>query len=159
MIFSADVTEVLNSQGYWASYNMPYFDDIHQLSGVPDTNITSHDYCPRANIFRRDQGNAISWEDMKHLMRYNDYLNDPLSMGLPNFAISGRFDLIPVVGPALGGTDAKITSADLFWQGDSWLYCGPPNEQVPAFSWDSRRWDDVSHVGVPITDDFEWVLI
>ena len=35
-------------------------------------------YSPRANIFRRDQGGASSVEDLKHLMRSNDYEHDKL---------------------------------------------------------------------------------
>eukprot|EP01105_Mastigella_eilhardi_P013648 TRINITY_DN3107_c0_g1_i2.p2 TRINITY_DN3107_c0_g1~~TRINITY_DN3107_c0_g1_i2.p2 ORF type:complete len:220 (+),score=49.09 TRINITY_DN3107_c0_g1_i2:944-1603(+) len=158
-VHAADMTQVLNDQGYWASYNIPYFEDIFDLCALPKhLNATSHDFCPRANIFRRDQAGVTSLAAAQKLMRYNDYQNDPLSEGLPNFAISARFDLIPVVGIPLGGVDAKITTHELFAQGKTWLYCGPSNEQVPPFDWSNRKWKDIAHEGVPVTDDFEWVL-
>eukprot|EP01106_Pelomyxa_sp_JSP_P016421 TRINITY_DN6117_c0_g1_i5.p1 TRINITY_DN6117_c0_g1~~TRINITY_DN6117_c0_g1_i5.p1 ORF type:complete len:242 (+),score=32.84 TRINITY_DN6117_c0_g1_i5:985-1710(+) len=157
-LHSADVTDVLNAQGYWASYNIPYFDDIWEASGMPPgTNATSHNNCARANIFRRNQTAVHTLGELQELMRYNDYLHDPLSLGMPTFAIAGRFDLIPVVGETLGAIDVKITTSELMRKGGCWLYCGPPNEQVPSFSW--RRWSSVSHVGVPETDNFKWVLV
>lgn len=107
------MTSTLTQEGYWASYNIPYFEDIFNMTGLPrHMNISSHDYCPRANIFRRDQGSVTTLEDLEELMRYNDYENDPLSLGMPNFAISARFDLIPIVGTEIGGVDAKVKYND-----------------------------------------------
>jgi hypothetical protein len=36
LIRAADVTQVLRQQGYWASYNVPYFEDIFKASGNED---------------------------------------------------------------------------------------------------------------------------
>ena len=77
-----DMTSVLRSQLYWPSYNVPYFSAIFQLSGQADMMITdeeyasiySYDQCPRARIFRRDQGNVTDINSMIKLMRSNNYL-------------------------------------------------------------------------------------
>ena len=57
---SADQTQVLR-EGYWASYNVPFYEQVFELSGYADMVKThgqdlSHDLAPRAKIFRRDQG-------------------------------------------------------------------------------------------------------
>lgn len=40
--------------------------------------LGSPQIAPRASIFRRDQGGVANLEDLKRLMRYNDYKNDPV---------------------------------------------------------------------------------
>jgi hypothetical protein len=84
----ADVTKVIRDQGYWASYNAPYFPEIFSLSGnlwMERQFGTFYSYTKyaRAEIFRRNQSMVTDLESMKRLMRYNDYLNDPLS-DIPN---------------------------------------------------------------------------
>ena len=91
-VAAADMTHAL-WLGYWPSFNVPYFSDIYQASAYPDfANKTRHrgngtEYdmpvnwlspviSPRAMIFRRDQGGVASLDDLKGLMRYNDYRND-----------------------------------------------------------------------------------
>ena len=55
-----DQTDILQA-GYWASYNIPFYEDIFIRSGysaaveVYGTEF-SFQLCPRAKIFRRDQG-------------------------------------------------------------------------------------------------------
>ena len=46
-----------NDQGFWSSYNIPYFPEIRKLSGYDDQPQTpDNDYynCSRHNIFERD---------------------------------------------------------------------------------------------------------
>lgn len=92
-VTAADLTHAL-WLGYWPSFNVPYFSDIYQASAYPDfANKTHHRdngtasydmpvnwlspvISPRAMIFRRDQGGVESLEDLKNLMRYNDYKHD-----------------------------------------------------------------------------------
>ena len=57
---SADQTQVLR-EGYWASYNIPFYEQVFKLSGYADMvkkhgEDFSHDLAVRAKIFRRDQG-------------------------------------------------------------------------------------------------------
>ena len=53
----------------------------------------SYDLAPRANIFRRDQGNANNFSAFKRLMRSNNYKTDPLSHGHACETICCRGDL------------------------------------------------------------------
>lgn len=72
---SADETAILRD-GYWASYNVPFFEFIYNISGYPEAakkhgpDVT-HQLCPRAKIFRRDQGNVKDLSSMQFIMRYN----------------------------------------------------------------------------------------
>ena len=74
----ADVTEILRD-GYWASYNVPFFERVYNLSGFPEAakkmgpDIT-YQLCPRAKIFRRDEGNVKDLSSMEYIMRYNGML-------------------------------------------------------------------------------------
>ncbi|KAM7298757.1 putative phospholipase B-like 2 [Ixodes scapularis] len=125
---SKDVTSVLQKQGYWASYNSPYFQEIIDKSGFPALvkkygDWYSYAKTPRALIFKRDQKKAVDISSVMKLLRYNDFVNDPLSRctscdpphNAAN-AISARGDLNPANGTypfkalshlAYGGTDAK----------------------------------------------------
>ncbi|CAG2178703.1 unnamed protein product, partial [Oppiella nova] len=83
-IHSADVTPVLRSQGYWASYNVPYFQDIYQISGNEDLSrklgpYYSYNLTARALIFKREESKVIDLKTLYSLMRYNDFKKDPLS--------------------------------------------------------------------------------
>ena len=55
-----DQTAILR-EGYWASYNVPFYEDVFNISGYPQMEKTmgtqvTHDLAPRAEIFRRDGG-------------------------------------------------------------------------------------------------------
>ena len=58
----ADQTAILR-EGYWASYNIPFYETIYNASGYPTVvkrvgPVATHELYPRAKIFRRDQGNV-----------------------------------------------------------------------------------------------------
>lgn len=63
---------------------------------------------PRANIFRRDQGAVSSLDDMKHLMRYNDYTHDKLSGNHPVASVCSRGDLATSGAVPKGCYDTKV---------------------------------------------------
>jgi hypothetical protein len=63
---------------------------------------------PRANIFRRDQGNVHALDDLKHLMRYNDFENDALSNGQPVASVCSRGDLAKKGAIPKGCYDTKV---------------------------------------------------
>jgi len=73
------VQEIYNATGY------PEF--IKELSETDPLKYSSaiswlkHQTCPRAQIYRRDQGKVSSLEDMKQMMRYNDWRRDPVRSG------------------------------------------------------------------------------
>jgi hypothetical protein len=73
--------------GYWASYNNPYYYDIARITGQYELCLEDPNNCyandPRAVIFREHQANVRSVDDLKWLMTLNDYETEPASKGDP----------------------------------------------------------------------------
>ncbi|KYQ94010.1 phospholipase B-like protein [Tieghemostelium lacteum] len=164
---SADVTGIL-SFGYWSSFNIPYFPRFQQLMGYTyyETlygDMASYSLNPRAKIFRRDQNNVESLSDMQAIMLSNMYLTDPYSDGFPGSAIASRYDLYDradnppfFVKIPSGAIDSKVTSSQLASTQLSMAYSGPTvTPDCPPFSFDD--WEDISHLGLPQTFNFDWV--
>lgn len=179
LVMSKDVTPILEDQGYWASYNSPYFKEIFNESGLPALvekygDWYSYDKTPRALMFKRDQEKAVDLRSVMKLMRYNDFTNDPLSRCTgcdPPYsaenAISARSDLNPANGTypfkalgrrAHGGTDAKVANAALFRRQAFYAVSGPTSDDQPPFRWSTSGFDDVSHAGHPDLWDFDPIL-
>ncbi|KAK7480064.1 hypothetical protein BaRGS_00028701, partial [Batillaria attramentaria] len=168
-----DVTEKLINTSYWASYNIPYFQDIFEAMGLPDMvskfgDYFTHDGTPRAKIFRRDHPKVKDVESMTRLMRYNDFMNDPLSRCncTPPYSgdlgISARNDLNLPNGSypfkylqfnLEGGTDMKLTSIGLTRTGDMLAFraiSGPTFDPLPPFRWSTAfNSSSRSHLGQP----------
>ncbi|XP_055555441.1 putative phospholipase B-like 2 [Falco cherrug] len=170
LVVAADQTELLYQQGYWASYNLPYFEEIFNASGNPELvkkygDWFTYDKNPRAQIFRRNQTLVHDLDSMVRLMRSNNYLRDPLSrcrgcdppQNAEN-AISARSDLNPPNGtypfPALrqrchGGTDMKVTSSGLAPAFGLVAASGPAWDDVPPFRWSASPCSTLLHMGHP----------
>jgi len=175
MVTSRDVTDVLKSQGYWASYNNPYFKEIYEASGTPKMvekygDFFSYTETPRAKIFKRDQSSVEDVEDMMKLMRYNDYQHDEFSKCKcdPPYsavsAISSRGDLNPANGtfpfPTLGhrtsaAIDMKLTTLDLFLLQQFIAIGGPTYDPLPPFEFSKSDLKDKPHHGIPDKLEFE----
>lgn len=166
----SDKTEELLNKGYWASYNIPYYVDIFNLSGCKELVEKfgpwfSQDQNPRAQIFRRDQKTVTDVDSMIRLMRYNNFKEDPLSKcegcNPPENgenAISARSDLNPANGTypfgalrqrSHGGTDMKMTSYEMFRDYGMVAVSGPTWDQVPPFQWSTSPYKDLLHMGHP----------
>ncbi|RZF36444.1 hypothetical protein LSTR_LSTR009540 [Laodelphax striatellus] len=150
-----DVTDVLVNQGYWASYNVPYFKEVFERSGYKEAvhvNGTWFSYteAPRAKIFARDQGNLTDMESFMKLMRSNNFKHDPFAFCncTPPYSASGaiaaRRDLNPVDGKGeqvckpYGAIDAKITNHSMFKRYEFTAVVGPTqgtNDELPVFKW------------------------
>ena len=167
-IESGDMTDVLQSQGYWPSYNIPYFPYIFNISGFPEYvakygSWFSYSGSPRAKIFGRDEGKVNTLDSFKWIMRYNDWQNDPFSDGNAGNAISSRFDLVngtnhtnPFLNQApFGGIDSKVSS---FWEFQNGMrvhaQSGPTYNQQTAFDW--SKWPTTKHYGLPMLYNFDW---
>jgi hypothetical protein len=79
-----DTTDVLRKQGYFPSYNIPFFQSIYDISGYPARvakygDDYSYTKCPRARIFARNATVVTGRAEMHALMRYNNFQHDPLS--------------------------------------------------------------------------------
>ena len=125
-----DISKYLNSRGYFASYNVAFFEDVYDLGGTRKKyeefgKDYSYTECPRAQIFASDVHTVTGLYPMRAILRYNDFKHDPLSRcdGYPgytgSYAIGARNDLNLKNGtyprPGLGlrnhaATDGKITS-------------------------------------------------
>jgi len=171
LMVGGDRTEEL-SRGYWPSYNIPYWPEVYNKSGY-SAMATKHgkyyayETCPRANIFRRDQGTVVDMETFRLLMRYNNFRSDPYSVdptGKPNpsYAICSRGDLHWTNASANGCYDSKVTSFNF---GATRLRAqainGPPrsrkNGDLPPFTWYDRRFTGDMHAGLPQRYVFDFV--
>lgn len=84
-VTSADKTAHLNTEGYWASYNLPYFTNVYDVSEnlqqyIATGNFFSYTNYSRALIFHRNQSDVVDLDSMKAIMRYNNYKFDPFSL-------------------------------------------------------------------------------
>ncbi|XP_077417241.1 putative phospholipase B-like 2 [Vanacampus margaritifer] len=169
-ILYSDKTEELLQKGYWASYNIPYYEEIFNASGCNELvknfgSWFSLDLNPRAQIFKRDQKTVTDVSSMMRLMRYNNFKEDPLSRcqecnpheNAEN-AISARSDLNPANGTypfgalqqrSHGGTDMKMTSYGMFRRYEMLAVSGPTWDQLPAFQWSTSPYKDLQHMGQP----------
>lgn len=174
-----DETIVLQRQGYWPSYNVPYYSPVDRMSG-PTQKVQKggsiYEDNARAQIFRRNQSLVINLDTMYNLLRSNNYLNDPLSICncTPThnamLALSARGDLNPVQGTyplrelehmPFGAIDLKITNYRLFQSLQFEAVSGPPyeSESLTPFQWNTyENHNSISHVGQPNLWQFEHVL-
>ncbi|XP_006877031.1 PREDICTED: putative phospholipase B-like 2 [Chrysochloris asiatica] len=170
MVVVADKTEELYQKTYWASYNLPSFETVFNASGLPAL-VTrygdwfSYEGSPRAQIFHRNQSGVHDMDSMIRLMRYNNFLHDPLSWCIacsphPNAenAISARSDLNPANGSypfqalhqrSHGGIDMKVTNLKLSKALRLQAISGPTWDQVPAFQWSTSPFNSLLHMGQP----------
>ncbi|XP_017571527.1 phospholipase B-like 1 [Pygocentrus nattereri] len=158
----SDQTQALR-RGYWPSYNVPFHRRIYSLSGYEQMwkdygNDFSYDLCPRAKIFRRDQGSVTDLASLKHIMRYNDYKNDPYSEGNPCKSICCRNDLREEHASPGGCYDTKVTD---FLKGQKFVseaLNGPTTEGgLPPFSWD--RFNSTAHQGLPSVYNYTFITM
>ncbi|XP_065149185.1 putative phospholipase B-like 2 [Paramisgurnus dabryanus] len=180
MIVTADKTEELFKSGYWASYNIPYFEEVFNASGGQELvqkygSWFSFSENPRAQIFRRNQTLVTDIESMVRLMRYNNYKDDPLSrcnecdpVQNGENTISARSDLNPANGTypfgalrqrSHGGTDMKMTSYEMVKNFEMLAVSGPAWDQVPVFQWSTSPYSKLLHMGHPDRWDFPTVHV
>jgi len=162
-VFGGDQTDLLTF-GYFPSYNVPYFEHIYNASGYTSIahqmgSIQGFEYqtAPRAQIFRRDQGTVTDLPSFEAIMRYNNYLNDPVSAGDPFSTICSRGDLVKGGAESFGCTDTKITTASLFQEGKAWIANGPTTNggTLPPFSW--AQFPRTVHSGEPDVYNFGFI--
>uniref|UniRef100_A0A8C3X5I6 Phospholipase B-like n=1 Tax=Catagonus wagneri TaxID=51154 RepID=A0A8C3X5I6_9CETA len=170
MVVVADKTSELYQKTYWASYNIPSFESVFNASGLPALvahygDWFSYNGSPRAQIFRRNQSLVHDLDSMIRLMRYNDFLHDPLSLckackpqANGENAISARSDLNPANGSypfqalhqrSHGGIDVKATSMALAKAFRLLAASGPTWDQLPPFQWSTSPFRRLLHMGQP----------
>jgi len=171
LLHTEDMTTHLGEQRYWPSYNVPYFEDIRALNG--DTN-GSWSTAPRAELFRKFQGQVDSVSSFQHLLRWNAYTTEPaISGGDPCNAIACRGDLRSAGSrpmAAFGAIDAKmssyrtlfgVASAGAASAGASsntlavWAEAGPTHDEQAPFCWSATSFKD-PHLMHPNCFNFSW---
>ncbi|KAF3853325.1 hypothetical protein F7725_014013 [Dissostichus mawsoni] len=156
-VMHSDQTQALR-RGYWPSYNIPFHEEIYNLSGYSAMwkrygEDFSYDLCPRAKILRRDQAKVFHLSSLKHIMRYNNYKRDPYSKGHPCKTICCRNDLRPR-RPRPGGCYDTKMAVQLAAEAVN----GPTTQGgLRPFSWQS--FNLTSHHGLPQTYDFPFVTM
>jgi len=164
-IAKADMSEHLRKNGYWASYNRPFFADIRADTGHTAAEkfygpIYSYANNPRATIFSRIENSANTLMGVRLLMDRNNFQNEGVTPKNPGHAISARNDLDPVNHIPNGGIDAKVTSHCLFKALQCQAISGPSHESEPIFSWAAggvELFPGWPHIGLPNTWGFDWV--
>ncbi|RUS71120.1 hypothetical protein EGW08_021125 [Elysia chlorotica] len=164
LVESRDLTHELRS-GYFPSYNIPYFDTIFNMSGYPAVvkkvgNRMSYELSPRAKIFRRDQSKVRTLQDMKDLMRYNDYKRDPYSEGDPTLSVCARGDRSTDTPQPQGCYDAKVASLGMARRNRADIVSGPTlgSGELPPFSW-TGKFSNYSHQGLPQTYNYTFISV
>jgi len=165
-----DQTNFLTQNGYWASYNIPFYPFIYNISGyVPMYqkygNAYSWSMCARAQIYRRDQNNAQDVQQFQYIQRYNQYQIDPLSLEDACRGISARCDLNNPWSnntlngwSAFGGIDSKMTDENMVSYMGSLAVCGPTWASQPIFWWsDSQALKYQPQKGLAPMYAFDWV--
>lgn len=172
-----DMTWFLRKYTYWPSYNIPYFIKIAKISGY-DKQGAKYDWykwgsSPRAKIFNRDHVKVTNIDELRKLMRYNDYTREPFSRCKCNppytaeAGISARGDLNPSNGTYElegmghrnhGGLDYKGTNYTLFKQLRFRAWGGPTYDPLPVFRWDTTD-IETPHYGQPTVWNFTEIEI
>jgi len=167
LVVGGDVTVQL-AYGYFPSYNVPFWPSIYTISGYPtalaDYGVAApmtgvhYQLAPRAQIFRRNQTAAVDLASFVALMRYNDYLHDPLSGGDPWNAVCARGDLAAGDDAYYSGCyDTKATSASAWAARTAAIINGPTTSSgLPPFSWDA--FPGVPHNGQPTLFNYSVAL-
>lgn len=142
-----DFSSELITDGYVASYNAPYFDEVIELAGYKAQNKSDYFSANRYNLFKKYSDNIETIEDVKILIRYHDEENICDT-------IAPRCDMVE--GRPFGSVDAKITDSTMLKQMKSIIVYGPPHIKGISEPFDFGKFPDFSHLGIPDLFDFEW---
>jgi hypothetical protein len=151
LVVSDDLSPILRA-GYFASYNIPFFEQIYNQSGYPEFVAKhgvefSYQLAPRAEIFRRDQTKVTDIESLKYMMRYNNYKNEEYADGNACNTVCCRGDLLSK--PEAGGCfDAKVTNYTMALSQITYGISGPTTEDgLPPFSFEGQ-FANLAHFGL-----------
>lgn len=161
-VMFADESKKLREQGYWGSFNRPYFSDIRQASGHfaaqrSHGDLYSWEKNPRAQIFKSAAASVNSMFDMRGLMTRNTFATS--GMG-PGHDISARMDLDLHVPLPNGGIDAKVVNRCAAKLLQVQAESGPSHAALSAFRWTAgpgkELWPGWPHIGQPDTWGFDF---
>lgn len=165
MTRQADLSRELATQGYWASYNRPYLEEVREKAGHTAAEaahgaLFSFKDSPRATLFRQFGPSISGIAGMRALMDRNDYPDEGVEPSEPGHTIAARLDLDPQDPIPNGAIDVKVTSFQLFSQSQCQAISGPSYEQQQPFEWTvsgEESFPGWPHEGLPNTYEFDWV--
>eukprot|EP01029_Cantina_marsupialis_P005881 TRINITY_DN1637_c0_g1_i5.p1 TRINITY_DN1637_c0_g1~~TRINITY_DN1637_c0_g1_i5.p1 ORF type:complete len:107 (-),score=34.13 TRINITY_DN1637_c0_g1_i5:16-336(-) len=100
-------------------------------------------------------------KSMKETMRFNDYKNDPFTLGDPCNSIASRCDLQKNGNRMMpyGAMDGKITSFEDIKNMHIHTISSPTYDQQPVFSWKTcpKEFLSIRREGLPETWNFPWM--
>lgn len=159
-----DLTTLLADQGFFPSFNIPYFEEIFQIANYTEAskNQTSNSYYenPRYLIFNRESKGVSDLKSFRDVMRLNNYKDEEFSND-PGVQVFSRYDLRENNPKAFGGLDTKITSAWRALENMSfWGVWSPQYETNEAWDFDSDlnvgKFNHINHDGLPSKWQFAW---
>lgn len=118
-----DLTDTLNDNGYWSSYNIPYFPEHYQDAGYDQVMSLTHsdeysyEKTPRRILFDQLQKNVNNVDDMMKVIRFNnwdsakiDEADESNTQQDPGDTIAARYDILDDhdLQYYFGETDAKV---------------------------------------------------
>lgn len=154
-----DKTKFLLDQGYWASYNRPFYPETYKKSGYSEMmkkygQTYSYYDNPRAQIFNEKITSIKTKEDLKQIMQSTKDINGNLSVN----SISPRFDLSPDfrIRKSSGGIDTKISSYKMIYNDEIEAISGPAyKDNGRPFNW--SEFPNDPHYGLPQIWNFDWI--
>jgi len=170
MAHAEDMTAYLNSNGYFPSFNRPYFPTTREASGHTKAegshgDLYSWSENARARRFKSEVHNVNAAGGMRMAMTQNLY--PKAGSTSPGHEISARMDLLSVDAMPNGGIDAKVTGRCLQKLLSVQAISSPSHQFLPPFRWqftDGAKksmevWPGFPHVGMPNIWNFDFVQI
>ena len=160
-----DVTKNLTDDGFIASFNVPFTEEVYhicQYDKVENTSEYYHPYKlhPRYLISARELPTVSTFDEMKSFARFNNFKRDPYSEGNPMNTIASREDLKGFI-PS-GAFNQKAVKASLGSTTMEYEFCGAPtneSEDTPTFVWSKGPFANLPRVGLPDVLNFTWLTI
>lgn len=161
--YTYDVTGNLTKDGFIASFNVPFNEDLYYLLQYDKVENSSEYYLPykthpRFLISARELPRIYDFEAFKKFSRFNKYKHDIYSRGDPMFAIASREDLMGKA-PA-GAFNQKAVAGSRAYTDGSFAFCNSPtDDDLPSFTWNCEEFKNISHTGIPDVLNFSWVTL
>lgn len=143
-----DFSKELINNGYVASYNAPYFQEVIELAGYKKYNQSDYFTAKRNFIFKKFSNKIKTIDDTKILMRFHDEEN-------MCDTIAPRCDLVKNI--PFGSVDAKITDRFKLKEMKSQIIYGPPYIKGISEPFDFTKFSNYSHLGIPDYFDYDWI--
>lgn len=169
---SKDITDQLVNEGYFPSFNTPWFEDIFNIAHYPqhiaewgeDGSYWDYYTAARYLIYKREMPRITDFDAFKQMMIYNNWKKDLYSNGDPGQQILSRYDQ-RMLGfhkehwprRAFGGLDSKClklteATARLHFHARA----SPPYENNPVWEFGTEEWKDIHYYGLPKRWNFTW---